>query len=84
MWMHVEALQSNQLEWFSQRRMSNTVSNQGLTGMERIVSGDGINPSTTSDRYTNTESIPVNSPHYSQVTPMHDRGPSMTSTTVVK
>ncbi len=52
--------------------------------MERLVSGDGINRSATSDKYTNTQSIPVNPPHYSQVAPLHDRGPSMTSTPMVK
>ncbi len=65
-WTHVEALQSNLLEWLNQRHMSNAVSNQGLTGMEHIVSEDGINPNATSDTYTNRELIPVNPPHYSK------------------
>ncbi len=64
--------------------MSNAVINQELTSMERMVSGDGINSSATSDRFTNTQSIPVNPPRYSQVVHMHDRGPSMTSTPTVK
>ncbi len=60
------------------------VSNHELTSMEYIVSADSINPSTTSNRYKNILSIPVNSRYYSQVAPMHERGPSMTSTPMVK
>ncbi len=43
---------------------------QEHTDMDCIVSGDGIIPNTTSVRYT----LPVHTPHYSKVVPMHDRG----------
>ncbi len=52
--------------------------------MECIVSADSISPSASFDRYKKTLSIPVNPPHYSQVAPMHERGPSMTFTSMVK
>ncbi len=61
-----------------------------ITKWQRCLNGhvfagtDTINPGTTLDRYENIPSIPVNPPLYSQVDPMHDRGPSMTSTPTVK
>ncbi len=82
--MHVEALQSSKVEWLSLRHTSNAVSNNELTNKERIVSADSNNPSATSDRCKKTYSILVNPPHYSQVAPIHERGPSMTSATMVK
>ncbi len=59
MWMHIKVLQSNQVEWLSQRHTSNAVSNNELTSIEHIVSADSMNPSATSNRYKNTQSIPV-------------------------
>ncbi len=43
-----------------------------------------MNSSTASNRYKNTHAIQVNPPLYSQVAPMHEREPSMTSTTMVE
>ncbi len=52
--------------------------------MEHMVSTDTNNPGATFDRYKNIHSILVNPPHYSQVAPMNERGPSKTSTPMVK
>ncbi len=72
------------MERLSQRHTSNAASNNELPGMECMGTTDINHPSTTFDRYKNTQSIPVNLPLYTQVAPMHERGPSMTSTPKVK
>ncbi len=84
MWTHVDAQQSNHMERLSQRHTSNAANTNELAGMKHMVSTDINNPGTTFEKHKNTHSLPVNPPLYSQVAPMHKRGPSITSTLMVK